>query len=66
MVLNKKGLRKDNEQRKLTAQRKRKVRIAQDKERARIWAENRCLHRLPLVVAHKDTGLRSGESISDQ
>ena len=59
MVLNKKGLHKDNEQRKLTAQRKRKVQIAQDKEQARIWAENRRLRRVPLVVAHEVTGLRS-------
>ena len=66
MVLNEKGLRKDNEQRKLTAQRKRKEQIAQDKERARIWAENRRLRRVPLVVAHKVTGLRSGELISDR
>ena len=66
MVLNKKRLRKDNKQRKLTAQRKRKEQIAQDKKRARIWAENRRLRRVPLVVAHEVTGLQSGELISDR
>ena len=40
---------KDRKERK----RQRKIRTAQSKERARIWAENRRLRRIPLVVAHE-------------
>ena len=64
MALKGKGLDKDNEIRILTKQ-QRNVRIAQDKERAHIWAENRCLRRVPLVVAHEVTELRTEVSTSE-
>ena len=56
MVLKGKEFDKDNATQKL-AKEQRKVRIAQDKQRARVWPENRRLRRLPLVVAREVTEL---------
>ena len=56
MAIKGKWLDKDNKQQKRNRSES-KLRIAQDKERARVWAENRCLCRVPLVVAHKVSGL---------
>ena len=49
MALKGKELNKDNEQRRQNCS-ERKLRIVQDKERARVWAENRRLHCEPLVL----------------
>ena len=60
MALKGKGFDNDNAKRKQEKE-QRKKRIAQDKERARVWAENRRLRRVPLVVAHEVTELRAHE-----
>ena len=60
MALKGKGFDNDNAKRKQEKE-QRKLRIAQDKERARVWAENRRLRRVPLVVAHEVTELRAHE-----
>ena len=49
---------RDNGEKKRSKQ-QRQLRIARDKERARIWAVNRRLRRKPIVVAHKVTGLNT-------
>lgn len=63
MALKGKGFDNDNAKRKQEKE-QRKKRIAQDKERARVWAENRRLRRVPLVVAHEVTELRTEGSTS--
>ena len=63
MALKGKGFDNDNAKRKQEKE-QRKLRIAQDKERARVWAENRRLRRVPLVVAHEVTELRTEGSTS--
>ena len=48
------GIKSDNvDKARKESKRQRKIRIAQAKERARIWADNRRLRRIPLVVAHE-------------
>ena len=63
MALKGKGFDNDNAKRKQDKE-QRKERIAQDKQRARVWAENRRLRRVPLVVAHEVTELRTEVSTS--
>ena len=63
MALKGKGFDNDNAKRKQERE-QRKERIAQDKQRARVWAENRRLRRVPLVVAHEVTELRTEVSTS--
>ena len=63
MALKGKGFDNDNATRK-QGKEQRKIRIAQDKQRARVWAENRRLRRVPLVVAHEVTELRTEVSTS--
>ena len=58
MALKGKGFDNDNAKRKQEKE-QRKERIAQAKQRARVWAENRRLRRVPLVVAHEVTELRT-------
>ena len=62
MALKGKGLEEDSKIR-ILAKQQRKVPIAQDKEQARISAENRRLRRVPLVVAHEVTELRIESSV---
>ena len=63
MALKGKGFDNDNAKRKQEKE-QRKERIAQAKQRARVWAENRRLRRVPLVVAHEVTELRTEVSTS--
>ena len=63
MALKGKGFDNDNAKRKQERE-QRKERITQDKQRARVWAENRRLRRVPLVVAHEVTELRTEVSTS--
>ena len=63
MALKGKGFDNDNAKRKQEKE-QRKERIAQAKQRARVWAENRRLRRVPLVVAHEVTKLRTEVSTS--
>ena len=65
MALKGKGFDNNNTTRKL-AKEQRKVHIAQDKQRARFWAENRRLRRVPLVVAHEVSELRTEVSIQER
>ena len=65
MALKGKGFDNDNAKRKQDKE-QRKERIAQAKQRARVWAENRRLRRVPLVVAHEVTELRTEVSTSAQ